>query len=153
MGARGPARKPVALGLVDGDWRSKARAKNTVQAPDAPPELPAELAASMSVELRAIWDYYLAELVRMRAVSTPDLDALLVYCEAVLSHRRLTKACDEEDLLMQGMRGALVANPKFTMKNQAAQVVRQFGREFGFTPAARADIKVNQDSGNSVEDF
>lgn len=153
MGARGPARKPVALGLVDGDWRSKARAKNTVQAPDAVPELPASVAAAMTAELRSIWDYYLAELVKLRAVSTPDLDALLVFCEAVRSHRRLTAECDREDTLVMGVRGDMRANPKFTMKNQAAQVVRQFSREFGFTPAARADIKVSGDKGSSVNDF
>lgn len=150
MGQRGPARKPVALSVLQGDKRSKERARTMITAPDeGRPELPTLVGAD--VELRSIWDFYVDKLSKMGVVSTTDTDALLVFCETVQQYRHLVVQCRNEPATVTGSQGGQMLNPIYRLKSQVAATMRQYAREFGFTPSARAGIS-NPKAGSSGDD-
>lgn len=150
MGARGPAPKPTKLRLLHGD-----RPARTNQDEPAAPTGPLVCPPGVSAEARAVWDYALANLIVMDVATPADRDALLCYCEAVVMHRRASAEMDTAPLMIEGITGAQIRNPVFSMQRDAATAIRAFAREFGFTPSARSDIHAGaaRGNGNGAERF
>ncbi len=135
MGRRGPAPKPTALRLLHGDKANRIN-RDEPPAPDGALECPPEVSA----DVRAVWDYALENLVAMGIASRADRDALLCFCEAVVTHRKASALLAKSPVLIQGHRGVLVRDPAIAMQRDAAAVIRAFAHEFGFTPSARSEI-------------
>jgi P27 family predicted phage terminase small subunit len=136
MGKRGLAPKPTALRLLHGDRESRIN-RNEPIPPDGPPVCP----AYVSDEVREIWDYTLANLIHMGIATPADRDALLCYCEAVVTHRRASELLKEAPLLVSGaVKGTRITNPAVRVQRDAAVLVKVLAQEFGFTPSARSEI-------------
>ncbi len=136
MGKRGPAPKPTNLRLLHGDRPDRI---NTDE--PKPPDGPLVCPDTVSDEVREVWDYALTNLVAMGIATRADRDALLCFCEAVVTHRKASALLARSPVLIQGHRGVLVRNPAIAMQRDAAAVIRAFAHEFGFTPSARSEIR------------
>lgn len=136
MGKRGPARKPTQLALLHGDRKDRVN----LDAPAAP-EGVAEPPPDLSVEVAAVWVYTVAQLEVMGLASPADRDALVCYCEAVVTHRRASVALAQTGIVVRTKRGDVpIRNPLLQVQRDAAALVRVFAREFGLTPSARSDL-------------
>jgi P27 family predicted phage terminase small subunit len=137
MGKRGPAPKPTALRLLHGD--RPARTNFDEPKPDGgPPVCPDDV----SDGVRAVWEYTLSQLIVMGIATPADRDALLCYCEAVVTHRRASAVLSKSQILVPGaIKGTVVRNPAIQIQRDAAAVIRAFAHEFGFTPSARSEIR------------
>jgi P27 family predicted phage terminase small subunit len=136
MGKRGPIPKPTQLRLLHGDQPCKIN-RDEPPAPSGLPECPEDC----SDEVRAVWDYTITQLIVMGIATPADRDALRCYAEAVVTHRKACALLARSPLLLPGaIKGTTVTNPAVRIQRDAAQVVRQFAGEFGFTPSARSEI-------------
>lgn len=135
MGKRGPVGAPTKLRLLRGDRPSRINDREPVSR-DLLPEAPDE----MSVEVRAIWDYTLRELMHMKTVTAADRDSLICYCEAVEAHRKASAILARSPVLVKGLHGTMIRNPALQIQRDSAHTVRGFAQEFGLTPSARAGI-------------
>lgn len=142
MGKTGPPPKPTKLRLLHGDRKDRINTDEPVP-PDGSPQCPPEVSA----EVRDVWDYAMTNLIAMGIATPADRDALLCFCEAVVSHRKASAVLAKSPPLIQGHRGVLVRNPMLAVQRDAAAVIRAFAHEFGFTPSARSDIRKGSGSG------
>jgi P27 family predicted phage terminase small subunit len=105
----------------------------------------------ISDDVRAIWDYTVAQLEAMRLVTGADRDALLCYCEAVVTHRKASAGLAKTGIIVRTQRGNVpMRNPLLQVQRDAAVLIRAFAREFGLTPSARSDISMG---GGRADDF
>lgn len=96
---------------------------------------------STDPEVRKVWDYMVDQLSRMQVITMADRDSLDAYCQAVVQHRRATEILNREGFLIEGAYGTK-KHPAATIQREALMAMKQFGGEFGLTPAARTRIKV-----------
>lgn len=151
MGRRGKPPTPTALKLLNGEKRpERLNLREPVPRQDRP-EPPEE----MSPEVREIWDYTVAELEHMRILVAADRDALVCFCEAVVTHRRASAILAKSSVLIKGLHGGMVRNPALSIQTHAAGVIRAFGQEFGLTPSARSRIQMEggNDRGERANPF
>lgn len=139
MGKRGPAPKPTALRLLDGDRPHRIN-DDEPRARLGLPVCPDEA----SSDVRKVWDYTLRELSVMGIAFPADRDSLLCYCEAVVTHRRACSLLAQSAILVKGLHGGLVRNPAVQIQRDAAMQIRVFAQEFGLTPSARSTIRAQE---------
>lgn len=137
MGQRGPRPKPTALRLLHGDRKDRINDSEPV-APEGLPECPDET----SPAVRAVWDYTLDQLRAMGVVSPADRDALLCYCEAVVTHRQASAILARSKVLVKRADSdGLMRNPALIIQRDAALLVAKFAQHFGLSPSARSEIR------------
>lgn len=138
MGKRGPRPKPTNLRVLHGDRKDRINTDEPV-APDGLPQPPYDMAE----DVRAVWDYTVEQLRMMGTVSTADRDVLVCFCEAVVTHRKASKALAGTGILIRTRRGdAFMRNPVLQVQRDAAQTIRGLAQEFGLTPSARSEINM-----------
>jgi P27 family predicted phage terminase small subunit len=135
MGKRGPSPKPTRLRLLHGDQPKRIN-KDEPPTPDGMPVCPDDV----TDEVKQVWDYTIGNLIVMGIATPADRDALRCYCEAVVTHRRACVELAVSTILIDGAMGTSITNPLIRIQRDAAQAVRQFAGEFGFTPSARSEI-------------
>jgi P27 family predicted phage terminase small subunit len=122
--------------VLHGDQPCRINSNEPVPAegdPTCPPEV--------TDEVRAVWDYTLDQLVTMGVATPADRDALLCFCEAVVTHRRASAILAKSQVLVPGaLKNTIVRNPAVQIQRDAAAMIRAFAHEFGFTPSARSEI-------------
>lgn len=137
MGKRGPRPQPTKLRVLHGARPCRIN-DDEPQASAGAPECP----EGVTAEVREIWDYTLAQLVVMDIATPSDRDALLAYCEAVVTHRRASAILASSKILIPGvLKGSVVRNPAVQIQRDAAALIRGYAQEFGFTPSARSEIR------------
>lgn len=140
MGKRGPRPKPTNLRVLHGDRKDRINTSEPTP-PAGVPEAPEEL----SDEVRAVWDYTVAQLAVMETATPADRDALVCYCEAVVTHRKASRLLARSNVLVKGRNGQeLVRNPVVQVQRDAASTIRGFAQEFGLTPSARSEISMGE---------
>lgn len=129
------AKVPTRLRLLHGAPTSKTNQREPVPRDGTmiPPD-------ELSDDVRAIWDFTVAELEHMKIAAPSDRDALVAYCEAVDKHRKASALLARSPILIQGLHGVLVRNPALQVQRDNAHLIRQLSQEFGLTPSARARI-------------
>lgn len=144
MGKRGPRRRPTHLAVLNGERPDRVN-HDEPPAPDGLPEPPYD----MSEETQEVWDYTIEQLARMGIASTADREALVAFCEAVVTHREAVRGLRRSGLLIRTRRGdAFMRNPLLQVQRDAAAQVRGFAQEFGLTPSARSEITMGGQRGN-----
>lgn len=134
MGKRGPRPTPTERLRLVGSRHVYDR-KNEPEAVVGDPEPPDWLSDGACRQ----WLVMIERLRGMQVLSKGDREALAQFCCCWDQYERLEQACQTAEFLVAG-RGGMVANPIFGLRDRAWDRVLKMGREFGYTPAARADI-------------
>lgn len=145
MGARGPKAAPTSLKLLRGDRPYRIN-NDEPKPPVGLPQCP-DWADS---EVRQVWNKTLLALHHMGLASTADEDTFMAYCQAVVTHRKASRAVAEEGVLVPGPRnGTYIKNPACSVQNESATQVARYAGLFGLTPSARSEIRMGKVKGDS----
>lgn len=137
----GPRPTPTYLKLLRGNPGKRAINKNEPKprVPAKAPEPPAFLNAIAKEE----WARVSGELFHLNLLTTIDVAALAVYCDAYARWRVATEvmaAMSTHGLLIKSRAGEATANPLIWIANSATKTMLRAADEFGMTPAARSRI-------------
>lgn len=161
MGLRGPAPKPTALKVAAGN-----PGKRTLNE-DEPIPPPGEISPPewLSPEARKIWDRVADVLLKMRTLTTADVDAFARYCEAYARWIDLNSF-----MMKKGPTGTTYAKVSKTEKDskgkpkvdyvyelpQASEwrqlfgILQRFEDRFGMNASSRSRIRVHLTGGTIV---
>lgn len=137
MGKRGPAAKPTALRVVEGNRGHQKLNKREPKPLPITPTCPSHLARAARTE----WERIVPELERMGLMTIVDRAGLAAYCQAWARWREAELALKAEGTVIE-FRAMLIKNPWLAIADKAMLQLRAFASEFGFTPAARTRIQV-----------
>lgn len=143
MGRRGPAPKPTALKLLQGEHRPSRVSPAEPRPRDLPPERPAWLSQAARDE----WDRIAPDLWVMRTATAVDSTALAAYCEAVARFRVATDLVAKAGLMLRDRDGTVRRNPAVSQARDASFEMLRWAREFGLTPASRQPLRIEHSIG------
>lgn len=126
---------PTALKLLKGERNARIN-HDEPQPDDGVPDCPSD-----NEDVRAVWDYTVKQLLRMRTITMADRDALHTYCEQVVQYRQAAEMIHRDGPIMDSPTGPR-KHPALTVMRETASMIKTFGRDFGLNPAARTAIKV-----------
>lgn len=137
----GPAPKPTALKLIEGNRGKRAAPKGE---PDptylnnlAPPE-------HLPPSAQAVWDELAPKLRRAMLLTEIDAVALEWLCVAAAQHRKATQEIgDDKYIARNAETGSLSPSPWLIVQSMAFKRAKVLCDAFGMSPAARARIVVN----------
>lgn len=132
-------RKPTALKVLEGHRPDRINRNEPKPQPGVP-----TCPVGTTAEVREVWDYTAKQLAAMRVLSKADRDALLIYCEAVVLHRKASQDLHERGVTVLGHLGTPIRNPAAQSQKDASTTIRAYAREFGLTPASRAGFTVSE---------
>lgn len=142
MGDRGPAKKPTALRELNGNAAARPLNRHEPQYPTASIEPPEWLDEDAQQEWRR-----LCEIQRRQGILTEgDYGAYTAKCCAWSAFVKTAKEVMNKQNLTETEQGK--ATPIGEMK-KAAELYIRIAKEFGETPASRANIVVSQVTGAS----
>lgn len=130
---------PTKLKVLHGEKRKERLNADEPQPRHGLPVQP----EGMSEAARAHWDRVIRDYGPTGVLTAVDGDALRAYCEAVTRYEHAARMLEESGPLVRGARrGDLVKNPLHQIVRDNADLMRQFARELGLTPAARTGLHV-----------
>lgn len=138
MGMRGPVAKPTALKMLEGNPGKRDINKNEPKydleekSEKAPPWLGAEA--------KKEWKRVLPLLKKNGLVTDADYMALCAYCQSIDTWIAAEKLKRADGLVTTTSNGTEVQHPAVNIANSALNNILKFGREFGLTPASRANL-------------
>jgi phage terminase small subunit len=152
MGLRGPAPKPTAIRIMNGNPSRRALPENEPQYTIGVPERP----KGMSAGARRVWDDLVAEMASSGVLRLVDAGALAMLCEdtAMLETLRkgLAEMASEINKQAKKQGKSVVGGPMVhlsrtiegrrtlaTIRELTAQVIVQ-RREFGLTPGSNSRV-------------
>jgi P27 family predicted phage terminase small subunit len=121
--------------------KSKTLVRKTLEGPQPPAPLPAEV--------RPLWDAVLADLTG-RGLMPSDLEALHAMVMAAHRRRQAAALVDELGLLVIGPTGALMANPAVKIERESTVLCMRIAQDFGLTLASRMRLGLIQLAGESL---
>jgi P27 family predicted phage terminase small subunit len=136
----GPARKPVALVRMEGNrgHRSLPKPEEEITPLALMPEAPSWLAPEAQRE----WTALAPKLFRLGLLTEVDGAALAAYCSSLATWARCQRVLDEEGLVVVLPNGYTQQHAMVAIANKALDKIRQFGSEFGLSPASRSRLHV-----------
>ena len=142
MGARGPAGKPTALKMLEGNPGRREINKNEpkydlTEHGEKPP-------AWLGPYGKKEWERVLPLLKRNGLVTDADFMALCAYCQNVDTWIHAEKLKRADGLISTTSNGTEVQHPAVGIANTAMANILKFGREFGLTPASRANVSAEK---------
>lgn len=140
MGRRGPAPKPTNLRILHGDRPDRINRAEPTPRPGIP-----QCPAWLDDDAKRVWRFTIDELKAMGLVTRADRDALAAYCTFVVQFERATRLVNTAGALIKGRRDSVVTNPAARVQRDAASMMAKYAAEFGLTPRARSEIKVQPD--------
>lgn len=143
VGLRGPQPAPTKLKVLRGEKRSRIN----FHEPPAPPGLPA-IPAEASKKVRDIWAEKMLQLRAMGLAHSCDQELLYAYCVMCALFQRDTELLNSSDVLIRTPNGP-ARNPVLVALRDHAHLMLVLGREFGFSPSARSQIR---NPGNEHQD-
>ena len=140
---RGRIPKPTALKIAEGN---RGRRPLSLDREPKPPAAPKRMTApkELTDSARAEWKRMAPVLAKMGILTEADLAALAGYCQAYGDFIDLTKRIKHDGRTVRRGNGSLATNPVVMQRNQAAEQMKAFAVEFGFTPSSRARITMDR---------
>ena len=136
---RGRKPTPTALKLLHGNPGKRALPKNEPKPAPAIPSCPAHLDAGARREWRRITK----ELALLGMLTRCDRAALAAYCVAWSRWIAAEKEIAKGGAVVLGSHDQPIRSPWVVVANDALRQIREFGSEFGLSPAARTRIRVD----------
>jgi P27 family predicted phage terminase small subunit len=139
MGARGPAPKPTALKVKQGNPGKRALNK-------AEPRVAGEGAirppAHLGDAARAEWARPRKKLAPVGLLTALDTGVLAAYCQAYTRWVEAEEQLSRFGPVVKTKNGNLVQNPYLAVANRAMEQMLVYARELGMTPSARSRIQL-----------
>lgn len=137
MGYRGPAPKPTAIRMLEGN-RSRRPLNDSEPRPDVrAPRCPKHLDADAKRE----WKRLVPILVRMKVLTEADSHCLANLCQAASTLARAQTKLNETGLLLKTPSGYVQQNPLIGIINSNVDIINKLSRELGLTPASRSRLQ------------
>jgi P27 family predicted phage terminase small subunit len=142
MGLRGPAPKPTALRVLEGN-PSKRPLNAAEPKPDrVAPRCPRHL----DKEARREWNRIVPILLRMGVLTEADEYALANLCQAYSTLIKAQQKLSEVGLLLKTPSGYVQQNPLLSIVNSCTETITKLSREFGLTPASRTRLQATPEA-------
>ena len=122
-------KKPV----VRSHHKAKVVPEFEVTIPDAPEYL--------NAEAKKHWAKLVPDLAEAGVMTNVDIDALAIYCTDFVALIAEQQALDNEETIIEGMRGAKIRNPRIIQINHLKKSVQDLQIQFGITPKGRSGVK------------
>ena len=151
MGLRGPAPKPTAIRILEGNPSRRPLPTNEPKPPPAIPKPPVHL----STEARREWRRVTIELDRLSMITHVDRALLAVYCESWATWQELRLWLREHKRTYKTPTGEWKTRPEANLLYRAERQIISMANHFGLSPAARSRLTApgyNDDDGDSVFD-
>ncbi len=136
MGLRGPAPKPTAVRLYEGNLGKRPLNSLEPRPRVVEPVCPSHLDA----EGRRVWRRLVPVLQRMRVLTEADGIALGNLCDSYSTMVQAQKKLRESGMLLKTPSTYVQQNPLISIVSSSMETVNKLAREFGLTPAARTRI-------------
>ena len=151
MGKRGPKRKPLAQGLLDGDHRTKARI--AAGAIDLPSEIPPPPGYLSPAAVR-VYNETCLLLHESKIVTKYDKNILARYADSFVNWLavkfEVSRLIQTNQLLMEaGMTEKI--HPVFSLEETLHKRLLEIEKQFGLTAASRAELTVEKPDGGTKE--
>ncbi|CAN5749838.1 hypothetical protein BH23CHL7_BH23CHL7_17230 [soil metagenome] len=144
MGRRGPPPTPTRVKRLKGETRPS---RLNFAEPVPPADLP-KMPADMDAEAKVVWRRVLRTMGHTGVIRAADADVLRCYCEAMARYIQAAELYARSGPLVRGVHrgaGELVKTPLHQVVRDHADQVRQFARELGLSPTARAGLRIESD--------
>ena len=140
MGARGPAPKPTALEMLQGNpgRRSVNSREPKPKAPGTKIQPPAHLGPAAVKE----WRRVRRVLEPVGLLTAADVDLLAMYCQAYQRWVSAEEQVKQFGEVVKTKAGNLIQNPYLSVANRAMDQMLIYARELGMTPSARSRLQV-----------
>jgi P27 family predicted phage terminase small subunit len=133
---------PTELKLLHGERRPSRLNRNAPKAKNVP-----VIPAGMSAPAQSIWNRLTRDYAHTGVLTSVDVAALRVFCEAVVRYEHAAAMLEQSGPLVRGARrGDLIKNPLHQIVRDDADLIRAFARELGFTPSARSALTAVQEA-------
>jgi len=111
-----------------------------------------KMPAYMADEAKVVWRRVLRDMRHTGVIRAADTDVLRAYCESVARYQHAARLLGQSGPLVRGQRGELVKNPLHQIVRDNADEIRQFARELGLSPSARAGLRIEpEQAGDSFD--
>ena len=149
MGLRGPAPKPTAIKVSEGN--PGKRRLNLADEPEFEATIP-KIPSHIDKEAKKEWRRIAPMLLRNRVLTEADYMALANLCQAWATLIRLQGLLnDAPSLLVKTPSGYVLQTPLFSMIGKQMALVNRLCQEFGLTPSSRSRVKTAQDKSDGED--
>jgi P27 family predicted phage terminase small subunit len=153
VGERGPAPKPTALVLLEGNPGKRpinhAEPRPRLKTPPCPEHLDADA--------KTEWKRLVRILRHMKLLTEADYISLGNLCQAYSTMVKAQKKLTESGLLFKTSSGYVQQSPLLGVVNTCMETITRLCREFGLTPSSRSRMQVpsagSEQPGDGVLDF
>lgn len=145
MGKRGPAPKPRALRLLDGERPYRLPAGEPVPSAGS-----VEPPASLDAEALAVWHELAPDLVRQGVLTPWDAALFGLYCQTLVYARRAEEMINSSAILLRARNrsdrasGVAVRNPAMQVYRDMTELALRLGGNFGLTPSQRIALATGE---------
>lgn len=129
----GRPRKPTNLHILQGTYQPVRHAERIGE---VDPQSVARMPSHLSPIAKREWQRIAPELRELGLLTGLDVAALSAYCECFATVRVATQILETEGLMIEGK-----PHPVVRVRHEALGYMRQYLREFGLSPSARAGLK------------
>jgi len=153
MGSRGPAPKPTAVRILEGNPSKRPLPANEPLPFPGEPDMPSHLTR----EARKEWKRLVPILLSMRVLTAADGIALGNLCQAysllVQAHKSMHQASKAggSGLLMKTPSGYVQQSPLIGIINAQVEIITRISREFGLTPSSRIRLDASEPTADPLE--
>lgn len=138
MGERGPPKKPTNLTILQGNPSKRPLPTNEPK-PESSPTIP-KCPTRLKGDARKAWNATAKELHSCGLLTNADLHALETYCDLYARWCEVQDKIKTTSLLIKNRHGIPIASPLIGVADTTFQQMVKMLKEFGMTPAARANI-------------
>jgi len=141
MGLRGPAPKPTALRILEGNPSRRPLPKREPRPERGAPRCPAWLDSTG----RAEWRRVVPLLDRLGLLTKIDRTALAMYCDAYSQFLAASNTIKQHGFSYRLESGYIQQRPEVSIYHKLHTIIKGWCREFGLTVSARGQLMVEQD--------
>ncbi|MBE5775504.1 MAG: phage terminase small subunit P27 family [Clostridiales bacterium] len=149
MGKRGPAPKPTALKILEGNPGKQKLNANEPKPPKADSIKPPSW---LMPDAKKEWKRLAPSLESMGVLTTADLKAFEGYCQAYARWKQAEEKISEIGTTFLTPNGYIQQTPYVSIAMQNMKMMQSFANEFGLTPASRSRINAAMDTKGRKEE-
>jgi len=140
VGARGPAKQPAHLKLIDGRGNGTDSGGRKVAIGPAFKRKPPEMPDWLTGEAKDEWQRIVPGLTALDLLKPEDRGVLAAYCETWAEFRKATIAIQENGSLLIEVAQGTIPHPAVAIRRNAGARLQSFAKEFGLTPSSEQDL-------------